>query len=195
MQAAGGASLSDADHEVTSHPRRWPVFAAVALVGLAVDQISKAWVVANWTNDTELIGSLLTLHLTYNPGAAFSTGTRFTLLISCVAVVATVVVSWFGLRVRDRIWALGLGLLFAGVAGNLCDRLFRSPGPMRGHVVDFLQLPNWPIFNIADICINIAAGIIIVQSLRGVQMDGRRAESDRTPAHDGDGRADGSERA
>ena len=39
---------------------------------------------------------------------------------------------------------------------------------MRGHVVDFLQLPSFPIFNVADICINIAAALIILQALRGI---------------------------
>ena len=68
----------------------------------------------------------------------------------------------------------GLGLLLAGVAGNLTDRVLREPGPMRGHVIAFLMLPNWPVFNIADVCINVAAGIILVQAFRGVRLDGTR---------------------
>jgi signal peptidase II len=66
----------------------------------------------------------------------------------------------------------------AGVLGNLTDRIFRSPGMFRGHVVDFLRLPNWPIFNIADICINVAAGVIILQAVRGVSVNGSRAGTD-----------------
>ncbi len=62
----------------------------------------------------------------------------------------------------------------AGVLGNLTDRLFRAPGPFHGHVVDFLQLPHWPIFNVADMCINVAAALIIVQAARGMSIDGRR---------------------
>ncbi len=61
--------------------------------------------------------------------------------------------------------------------GNLTDRIFREPSPMRGHVVDFVQLPNFPVFNVADICINIAAGFIILQAIRGMRVDGLR-ESD-----------------
>ena len=70
----------------------------------------------------------------------------------------------------------------AGVLGNLTDRLFRSPGALRGHVVDFLQLPNWPIFNVADICINIAAGVIILQAVRGISLDGTRSRDADDPA-------------
>ena len=52
--------------------------------------------------------------------------------------------------------------------------MLRDPSPFRGHVVDFLRFPNFPVFNVADICINIAAAFIIVQALRGVRVDGSR---------------------
>jgi signal peptidase II len=61
------------------------------------------------------------------------------------------------------------------VLGNLTDRVFRAPGFLRGHVVDFLQLPNWPIFNVADMCINVAAALIVLQAVRGVSIDGSRS--------------------
>ena len=67
-----------------------------------------------------------------------------------------------------------VGLLLAGVAGNLTDRMFREPGPFRGHVIDFLMLPNWPVFNVADMCINVAAGLILIQAFRGIRIDGTR---------------------
>jgi signal peptidase II len=121
----------------------------------------------------DVIGSLLRLNLTRNAGAAFSTGRSLTPLISLFAVAALVVVLVLALRVRTSGWAWALGLLLAGITGNLTDRLFREPGPLRGHVIDFLQLPHWPIFNVADICINVAAALIVVQSLRGVPLRGR----------------------
>jgi len=43
---------------------------------------------------------------------------------------------------------------------------------LRGHVVDFLQLPHWPIFNVADVCINVAAALIVLQSVRGIPLRG-----------------------
>jgi signal peptidase II len=74
-----------------------------------------------------------------------------------------------------RGWAVALGLLCAGVSGNLSDRVFRAPGFLRGHVVDFLQLPHWPIFNVADSCISAAAVLILVLSvIRNVGINGQR---------------------
>lgn len=131
-----------------------------------------------------LIGSFLRLHLTRNPGAAFSTGVGITPVISVFACVALVAVVFLARRVGTTAWAWAMGLLLAGIAGNLTDRIFREPGPLRGHVVDFLELPHWPIFNIADICINVAAVLIVAQSLRGVPLSGRPApdQSAQTPS-------------
>jgi len=114
------------------------------------------------------------LHLVRNPGAAFSTGTRYTVVLSCIALAAVVVVVYLARRVGHVLWAVALGLLLAGVAGNLTDRLFRAPGPLRGHVIDFLMLPNWPVFNVADMCINVAAVLILVQAFRGIRINGER---------------------
>jgi signal peptidase II len=124
----------------------------------------------------EILGSWFGLHLTRNPGAAFSTGTSYTLVLSVLSVIAAVVVLYVSRRLGSRWWAFGLGALLAGILGNLTDRIFREPGPFRGHVIDFLQLPNWPIFNVADICINVAAGVIILQAVRGIGVDGNRLE-------------------
>ena len=52
-----------------------------------------------------------------------------------------------------------------------------SPGRSRGHVVDFLMLPHWPVFNVADICINVAAALILVQAFRGIRLDGTRTRA------------------
>ena len=178
MQAARGTSLSPPDSAETSSPAAHRssvgVFALVAAVLYSVDQVTKHLAVENLTGqpDKPLIGELLQLHLTRNPGAAFSTGTAFTEVLSVVAIVAVGVVVWLSRRLGSRLWALALGLLLAGVAGNLTDRLFRAPGPLQGEVIDFLMLPNWPIFNVADMCINVAAGLILIQAFRGIRIDG-----------------------
>jgi signal peptidase II len=195
MQATGGASLSASDHDGSPRPsdlaparrRTWWLFPLTALVAYAIDLATKSWAVEALAGgrDREVIDGILTLHLTFNPGAAFSTGTEYTVVLSCLAILAVCLVLFFSRRVRDAWWAVAFGLLLAGVGGNLTDRLFREPGPMRGHVVDFLQLPSWPVFNVADVCINVAAGLIIVQTFRGVALDGTR-EGDR----DGDGDRD-----
>ena len=185
MQAARGASLSHSDPVDPDPSRRRLdarlVLAVVALLAYAADLGSKQWALSALADgDEPLIGDWFTLHLTFNPGAAFSTGTDFTIVFTALAIVAVVVVLWLSRRVRSAGWALGLGLLLGGVSGNLTDRLVREPEAFHGHVVDFLMLPNWPVFNIADVCINVAAGLIILQTFRGVALDGTR-DADHGP--------------
>lgn len=148
----------------------------MALLGYLADLVSKVLAVAHLTpgRPVPVVGDLLTLYIARNPGAAFSTGTSYTLVLSFVAIAAAVAVLWVSRRLGSVGWALGLGFLLAGVLGNLTDRIFREPAPLRGHVVDFLRLPHWPIFNIADVCINVAAVFIIVQALRGISVSGKR---------------------
>ncbi|MGH3363058.1 MAG: signal peptidase II [Nocardioides sp.] len=177
MQAARGTSLSDAGTSRTPRgsARAKAVLVAVAAAAYAVDVGSKVLAVQHLADgDREVVGTWFVLHLTRNPGAAFSTGIEFTVVLSVLAMVAVGVVVWLGRRVGTTGWAWAMGLLLGGVAGNLTDRLFREPGPMRGHVVDFLMVPNWPVFNVADICINVAAGLIILQTVRGITLDGTR---------------------
>ena len=191
MQAARGTSLSHDDssqadsHSVPSFARvRALLFGAFAVL-YAVDQLTKWLAVDRLTGqpDKGLVGEVLVLHLTRNAGAAFSTGTGYTELFSCLAIVAVLVVLWLSRRVRNYLWAAAFGLLLAGICGNLTDRLLREPGPLRGHVVDFLMLPHWPIFNVADMCINVAAALILIQAFRGVHLDGSRVvrETDDEP--------------
>ncbi|GAA1919935.1 hypothetical protein GCM10009797_12040 [Nocardioides hwasunensis] len=163
------------------------VFAAVAVAAYAVDLGTKQWALSALADgDIGVFGDWFTLHLTFNPGAAFSTGTGFTIVFTCLAMVAVVVVLWLSRRLGSIGWALGLGVLLGGVSGNLTDRIFRQPEAFHGHVVDFLMLPNWPVFNVADVCINVAAGVIILQTFRGIRIDGTREShgSDATGAVD-----------
>lgn len=179
MQATRGTSLSSTDPQPGDRSpasRHRLLFALVALTAYAVDLLTKVLAARHLTpgEPVDVIGSLLRLDLVRNPGAAFSTGTSYTLLLSVIAVVAAAVVVRFGRRLGDRTWAVALGLLLAGVCGNLTDRVFREPGFMRGHVVDFLELPHWPVFNVADMLIDAAVLLIIVQTWRGVRITGVR---------------------
>jgi signal peptidase II len=99
--------------------------------------------------------------------------------LTVAALGVVLVLGWLAPRIRSRVWAVALGLLLGGALGNLTDRMLREPGPFRGHVVDFLRLPNWPVFNLADSCIVVAALLIAVQSVRAVGLDGRRAQDDQ----------------
>lgn len=187
MQAARGASLNtseDAAPESQERPspgaRVWPIVVGVGLVAYATDVVSKILAVKYLEpfETKPLVGDWFGLHLTRNPGAAFSTGTSVTELLSVLAIIALGVVIYLSTRVGSRLWAVAFGLLAAGIAGNLTDRLLRAPGPLQGHVVDMFRLPNWPIFNVADICINVAAGLIILQAFRGIRLDGTRERDD-----------------
>jgi signal peptidase II len=181
MQAEGGASLSHSDAD--GHPSRRPlgIFFGVAAATYLLDVLTKLLAVARLEDrpPVHVLGDFLQLNLVRNPGAAFSTGTSYTVLLSLVAVTAVAVVLFLSRRLNDRLWAVGLGCLLGGVLGNLTDRVFRAPGFLRGHVIDFFQLPNWPVFNVADMCINVAAGVIILQAVRGISHTGHRQPAGR----------------
>lgn len=73
-------------------------------------------------------------------------------------------------------WVIGLGLVLGGAIGNLTDRLFRAPGPLRGHVVDFIQVGSWwPTFNVADSAVVCGAVLLVVLTLLGYDYDGSRS--------------------
>ena len=169
MQAEAGTPLTHA-------PRRALLIFSVAAGWLALDQATKWWAESALTRgeSVPLVGELLQLHLTYNSGAAFSLGTSFTEVLTVVASVVVLAIIWQSLRTRSLPWALTLGPLLGGALGNLVDRYLRDPGVGRGHVVDFLMLPNFPVFNVADMGITVAAVLIVFLALRGYHPDGTR---------------------
>jgi signal peptidase II len=180
MQGSPGAPLSDATTKLgpaTGRVRRIGVLATVAAAIYLLDVLSKIVVVATLSDraPVELVGGLLTLRVTRNPGAAFSIGVGMTVLFTLIAVVVVAVIIRTASRLYSLPWAIALGMLLGGALGNLTDRVFRSPGIFRGHVVDFLELPNWPIFNVADSAIVSAGVLMVLLSLLGVPLEGRPA--------------------
>jgi signal peptidase II len=192
MQVQAGAPLipSSVTNEITnpqSTSRRRlfaALIAAAALVYIA-DQLTKAWASVNLElgQPRQVVGTLLQLNLTRNSGAAFSIATGATWLLTLIACAVVVFIVITARRLGSRGWAAALGLLLGGSLGNLTDRMFRAPGPARGHVVDFLQLPNFPVFNIADSAIVSAAFLIALLAFRGISLDGTRA-ADHIPKHE-----------
>lgn len=193
MQIQAGAPLitsPSANQSVTasSTPRRL-LYLALVIVAVPVyvaDQLTKAWATANLQPDQprELIGSVLQLNLIRNSGAAFSIGTGATWILTAIACSVVVFTLFSARRLGSRGWALALGLLLAGSLGNLTDRMFRAPGPGRGHVVDFVQLPHYPIFNVADSAIVSAAVLIAVLAFRGINIDGTRSSGGKHEKHE-----------
>jgi signal peptidase II len=162
--------------ETGRRPRRMVLLLAVALCALAADIVSKVIVVATLSDrePVRLAGGLLTLRVDRNPGAAFSIGTSMTIVFTAIAVGVIVFILRASRRIRSGAWAVTLGLLLGGATGNLTDRLLRSPGPLRGYVVDWIQLPHWPVFNIADSCIVCGGILAVLLSGLGLRIDGGR---------------------
>jgi len=163
------------------------VLVATAVTVVVVDQLSKAWAVEALTGRgrVDLVGDLFGLRLTRNPGAAFSLATGATWIFTILATVVVVIIARIARDLGSLWWAVTLGLLMGGATGNLIDRLTREPGFARGHVVDFFELPHYPIFNVADSCIVTAAILIGWLGLRGVGVDGRRASPAKAKDTDG----------
>ncbi|PBC38901.1 signal peptidase II [Rhodococcus sp. ACS1] len=157
------------------HQRRLLLFAIAGTI-LATDLLTKILAVANIEpgRPVWLIGDLVSLRLVRNPGAAFSMATGMTWLLTLVAVGVVIGVVRIGRTLRSPWWALGLGLVLGGALGNLVDRFFRAPGVMQGHVVDFVSVGWWPVFNVADSAIVCGAILLVVLTLVGLEPDGTR---------------------
>lgn len=142
----------------------------IALGGYALDQVSKQAAISylDPADPPTFFGGLLSLRLYRNPGAAFGMGSNFTFVFALFAIAALVAVLVFVVpRVTTRLQAVTVGLLIVGIAGNLTDRMIREPGPFRGHVIDMFYVPNFSVFNVADICITTAAGLMILIAFLG----------------------------
>jgi signal peptidase II len=157
-------------------PRRIGFLVGTALIVLTLDVISKVCVVAflEGHRPVRLLGGFLILLVTRNPGAAFSIGTSMTVVFTAIAIGVIVVILRNSRRIRAVPWAITLGLLLGGATGNLIDRIFRYPGPFRGYVVDWIELPHWPVFNLADSAIVCGGVLAVLLSARGTRLDGTR---------------------
>jgi len=173
------------------HRRRIIVLLAVAVTVLVTDIVTKAIVVSTLSDraPVRLLGGFLTLRVTRNPGAAFSIGPSLTVVFAVIAVGVIVFILRTSRRIQNLAWAVTLGLLLGGATGNLLDRLLRAPGPFRGYVVDWIQLPHWPVFNVADSCIVCGGLLAVLLAVRGVRIDttAGHAPGAKTDREDRDG--------
>ncbi|XVQ13827.1 signal peptidase II [Spirillospora sp. CA-255316] len=184
MQTTRGTSLNDATNYESGaggstgspRPRRVGVLITVALTALALDVVTKIVVVATLQDrePIELLGGLLTLRETRNSGAAFSIGTGYTVVFTLIACGVVIAILRTARNLRSVPWAVCLGLLLGGAVGNLIDRMLRAPAPLKGHVVDWIEVPNWPVFNLADSAIVCGGVLAVLLAARGLQIDGTR---------------------
>jgi signal peptidase II len=161
------------------------VLLGVAIAVLALDIASKAIVAATLSDRTiRLLGGLLILTESRNPGAAFSLGgPSETIVFTAIAVGVVIFIVRTSRRIYSAAWAVALGLLLGGATGNLVDRIFRSPGLFRGWVVDWIELPHWPVFNLADSAITCGGVLMVLLAIFGRGIEGgQRSGGDHASA-------------
>lgn len=119
-------------------------------------------------------GEILQWRLAYNDAAAFSLGFGQTWILALISTIAILLMLWFGPRSANLTWLLISALVLGGATGNWIDRVFREPGFLNGHVVDFIQIPlNFPIFNLADMSLVTGVVLAILRVVLGDEIGGR----------------------
>jgi signal peptidase II len=206
LQAAGGAALTQHDSPPASgpspaneeidpagapaqdqpgpvdpvrHRRALAWFVAIAVAIIVIDLIVKQLVVSKLADrpSVKLFGGLLYILDTRNAGAAFSLGRNFTWVFPIIAVFVIGWIIWMSRRVGSIAWAVALGLVLGGAAGNLGDRIFRAPGPFRGHVVDMFSVfadngERFAVFNVADSALTCGVILALLLEFLGRRRDG-----------------------
>ncbi|MFD8081726.1 signal peptidase II [Kitasatospora sp. NPDC059722] len=165
-------------------PRRIGVLLVVAVLAFLVDLGSKLLVVARLENHAaiKVVGDVVTFQVIRNSGAAFGMGQALTVVFTMIASAVIVVIWRIARRLYSLPWAIALGLLLGGALGNLTDRLFRAPGVFRGHVVDFISVQHFAVFNLADSAIVCGGILVVLLSFRGSNPDGTVHQQAEKPA-------------
>ena len=150
--------------------RPWRSLYLTAWVVWLIDLGTKVWAVEVLSSraNVQIIGSFLQLTFVQNSGAAFGIGAGSTIIFTFFALAVLIIITRYALQITSKGWALVCGLVLGGILGNLTDRIFREPSFLQGHVIDWIQIPNWPVFNIADTAIVIAAVVAIILTIRNV---------------------------
>ncbi|MCC9308923.1 signal peptidase II [Kitasatospora sp. RB6PN24] len=154
--------------------RRLILLFSVALLAYLLDLGSKLLVVAKLEGHApiQVAGDVVTLQVIRNAGAAFGMGQTMTVVFTVIAAAVIVVIWRISRRLYSLPWAIALGLLLGGALGNLTDRIFRSPAAFRGHVVDFISVQHFAVFNLADSAIVCGGILVVLLSFRGSNPDG-----------------------
>ena len=176
------AEPASTDDDPAGRPRRRVALLAVtAVLVFVADLVTKVIAVAllEGQDPVRLLGGGAYLVLFRNSGAAFSMATGLTWLLTIIAAGVVIMIVRLASKLRSPGWAIGLGLVLGGACGNLADRLFRAPGPMRGHVVDFFSVfaPDgsvFPVFNVADSAIVVGGILLMLLAVLGYDYDGTR---------------------
>jgi signal peptidase II len=152
----------------------WKRLYTIAWAIWLLDFATKSWALNSLDsrNPVKLLGNFLQLTLTKNSGAAFSLAQGATIIFTIFAISVVAAIAYYSTKITSFGWSIVLGLALGGILGNLSDRIFRAPGFFTGHVIDWIQLPNWPVFNLADSAIVVAASIAVILSIRNISPTG-----------------------
>lgn len=166
------------DSAAMRSPDTWRAALSIAALVVTADQVSKSLVLAAAPGDR--MGGLVSVRLVRNTGASFGIGAGHPVLITLVAGAAFAIAAGLLFATRRRGVALFLAAVLGGAAGNLADRMFRSPGSGRGAVVDWIHLAGYPAtFNVADIAIRLGAVGAVIVALRAAPRIGRWSATGR----------------
>ncbi len=148
-----------------------PVPALTALivpVVVAVDQLTKRWAVSELTGrEPRHVVWTLQWNLTRNSGMAFSQAQGVGPLIGIAALLVVLWLAWTSRKLTSRVTAVAAGLIAGGAIGNLADRIFRGDQVLRGAVIDFIDFQWFPIFNVADMAIDVGGGLFVLWTVFG----------------------------
>lgn len=151
--------------------KRRTLFFALAGIILVIDYLTKAWVVATIpVGETHASWGNIRITHVLNSGAAFGLGEKFTVFITIFSMVIISAVASALWRTTSNAWATGLALILGGAFGNLYDRLFRPPAAFSGHVIDFISVGQFPVFNVADSAVTIGVVIVLICLLVGKKL-------------------------
>ena len=164
--------------------RRNVIFALVAVLGIVLDQATKAWIAANipvGTTGIPLIPGFLSIVHAHNPGAAFGLFGGFAYrhqLFVLLTVVAVVVILDLVRKLppTDRLMSASLGLIIAGAVGNVIDRLrfsyvvdfirvYTDHPTLSRWLVDLFGTNEWPSFNVADSALVVGVALFVIHHL------------------------------
>ncbi|HUR23491.1 MAG TPA: signal peptidase II [Acidimicrobiales bacterium] len=138
--------------------------AGVAVVVIGLDALTKQWAMSALADGpVDLFGSAR-FALVRNKAGAFGLGGAFVPFLAVAALVLVLVMVIRGSATEKLPMALALGLILGGAFGNVIDRILRSPGFLKGAVVDFVDVGFWPVFNLADSAITCGCLLLLFAS-------------------------------
>jgi len=152
----------------------------VAGVIVAADMLTKRWAASSFRDGPQtIIPGVLTFRFTENPGAAFSMFQNAGPFLGVAAVIAVGFIGASLARPRPTHEVVAFGMIIGGAMGNLIDRIARGEGFLDGKVIDWVQLPNFPTFNVADSSVSVAVAVLLIGSWRSGSAISKQAEVEK----------------